>query len=354
MYSMKYICSLFFCLIISDSIFIIHPSYGHAAEVEHLRVSQVGNRLVAEYDLTGQEEADVVVTVTVGGKRYTQEDLHLEGDFGKVRPGAGKRIYWNVLQDFPRGLSAEVEVEVTAGGREWRDPVLGMEFVWVEGGCYEMGCGSWTSDCDDDEKPVHEVCVDGFWLGKYEVTFDEYDAYCRAAGKKRPDDEGWGRGRRPVIYVSWEDAQGFIGWLNRKTGLEFRLPTEAEWEYAARSGGRKEKWAGTSDEGRLGDYAWYGSNSGGRTHPVGTKRPNGLGLYDMSGNVWEWCSDRYGGDYYSKSPRRNPKGPAGGGDRVVRGGSWSYYARYVRVANRLNVNPADRYSALGFRLARTP
>lgn len=123
----------------------------------------------------------------------------------------------------------------------------------------------------------------------------------------------------PVESVSWNDAQDFISRLNSRTGKRYRMPTEAEWEYAARSGGKREKYAGGNDVDAV---AWYGSNSGSRTHPVGQKQPNGLGLYDMSGNVWEWCQDWYGGSYYNQSSRDNPGGPSSGSSRVIRGGGW--------------------------------
>ena len=151
--------------------------------------------------------------------------------------------------------------------------------------------------------------------------------------------------------VSWDDAQDFIRKLNGKTGKSYRLPTEAGWEYAARSGGKKEKYAGTSNDAGLGDYAWYNANSGDRTHPAGQKRPNGLGLYDMSGNVWEWCRDWSGEKYYGESPRDNPQGLSSGQYRVLRGGSWNNKPQNVRAANRNRNKPANRNNNSGFRLS---
>jgi formylglycine-generating enzyme required for sulfatase activity len=150
----------------------------------------------------------------------------------------------------------------------------------------------------------------------------------------------------PVEKVSWNDIQDFIRKLNTKTGKNYRLPTEAEWEYAAR-GGQNYKYAGSDN---LGSVAWYRDNSGSKTHPVGQKSANGYGLYDMAGNVWEWCSDWYGSDYYNNSPSSNPKGPNSGTFRVLRGGSWYYSSRNCRAAYRDSSAPTDRNNDFGFRL----
>jgi len=141
--------------------------------------------------------------------------------------------------------------------------------------------------------------------------------------------------------------------LNEKTNLNYRLPTEAEWEYAARSGGKKQKWSGINNESELGEYAWYADNSGRKTHPVGQKKPNGLSLYDMSGNVYEWCSDWYGKDYYKNNPRSNPKGPSSGHRKMIHGGSWFNIPWAIRASDRIHFNPDVRHSYFltGFRLA---
>ena len=151
----------------------------------------------------------------------------------------------------------------------------------------------------------------------------------------------------PVEQVSWNDIQEFITKLNTMTGKTFRLPTEAEWEYAAR-GGNKSKGYKYSGSNTLDNVAWYTNNSSSKTHPVGQKQPNELGLYDMSGNVWEWCQDWYGS--YSSSSQTNPTGPSSGSYRVLRGGSWYHFARICRVSYRLNSDPDDRYNLNGFRL----
>ena len=225
-------------------------------------------------------------------------------------------------------------------------PNIESQMVLVKGRCYQMGSNEY-----EGEKPVHEVCVSDFYIGRYEVTQGQWKKVMDGKNPSYFEDCGEDC---PVECVSWEDAQGFIEELNRLTGKVYRLPTEAEWEYAARSGGKEEKYAGISDESRVGEYAWYSKNSDNKAHKVGTRNPNGLGLYDMSGNVWEWCSDWYGSDYYQNSPKDNPMGPAGGSNRVFRGGSWYNLARNLRASDRYYFTPAFRGSDLGLRLARTP
>jgi len=323
-----------------------------AAEVENVQVSQEGNRIKFVYDVTaeaGETEADVEVTITLDGRVYENANLHLDGAFGKVRPGKGKILYWNVLQEFPRGLNADFNWAITAGGgRAFRDTTTGMEMVFVKGGCFQMG--DTFGDGAGDEKPVHEVCVGNFYMGKYEVTQGQW----RQVMGSNPSLFSSCGDDCPVENVSWNNAQTFIEKLNHSSGKRYRLPTEAEWEYAARSGGKKEKWAGTSSESSLGEYAWYDANAGGKTHPVGQKKPNGLGLYDMTGNVWEWCSDWYGGKYYGESVRVDPEGPFSGSYRVFRGGSWNSGAAATRAAVRGRRDPDYRYYGLGFRLALPP
>ena len=235
-----------------------------------------------------------------------------------------------------------VEVTVQSSGNTWTDPVTGMVFKWVAGGCYDMGCGAWTDSCDDDELPVHEVCVDGFWIGKYEVTQGQWQQIMGSNPSYFERGDNY-----PVEQVSWDDCKNFINTLNAQSGSTFRLPTEAEWEYAARSGGQEEKYAGGDDLDSLG---WYGDNSGDKTHEAGTKAPNGLGIYDMSGNVWEWCSDWYAYDYYANSPVDNPQGPSSGSYRVGRGGSCLDRALRCRAAGRNYFTPAIGHRNLGFRL----
>lgn len=220
--------------------------------------------------------------------------------------------------------------------------VKGVSFkmIGVQGGTFTMGATSEQgSDALDREKPTHQVTLSSFSIGQTEVTQELWQA---VMGYNPSSFEG---PKRPVEQVSWEDCQTFIRELNKLTGRNFRLPTEAEWEYAAR-GGKKSSHTKYAGSNTIGDVAWYDGNSGDQTHDVATKRANELGLYDMSGNVWEWCQDRYGS--YSSSSQTNPKGASSGSDRVVRGGGWGYGAGHCRVSYR-SANTRSRY--LGLRLA---
>lgn len=233
-----------------------------------------------------------------------------------------------------------------------QDGSKGPEMVMIPAGSFEMG-DLWGDGYEEIEKPVHTVRIHKpFALGKYPVTFDQYDTFARATSRELSEDEGWGRGQWPVIYVSWEDAVAYCEWLSRQTGKRYRLPSEAEWEYAARSGGKAEKWAGTSTEGKLGDYAWYRENSGRKTHPVGRKKPNGLGLFDMSGNVWEWMRDCWNKGYVGAPDDGSAWETGDCGLRVGRGGSWYFKPGFVRSAYRGWGGPDYRGSGLGFRLAQ--
>ena len=219
--------------------------------------------------------------------------------------------------------------------------VKGVSFnmVYVQGGTFQMG----SNTGDIDEKPIHNVTLSPYKIGQTEVTQELWEA---VMGSNPSKFVGL---KRPVENVSWKDCQTFISELNRLTGQSFRLPTEAEWEYAARGGVNDGTQYSGSDA--IATVAWYGTNSGGETHDVATKVPNRLGIYDMSGNVWEWCQDRYGSRYYKKSPNNNPTGPSSGFDRVNRGGSWNNLATFCRSACRYFNTPSFTFDDLGMRLA---
>jgi len=217
-----------------------------------------------------------------------------------------------------------------------------LEMVLIPAGEFKMG--------DDNAKPVHKVRITKpFYLGKYEVTQEQWQAVMgdNPSSFKGP--------KNPVVNGSWDDCQQFLVKLNAKVrtqGGKFALPTEAQWEYACRAGSTT-KYCFGDDEKQLGEYAWN-DNSGRKTHPVGEKKPNAFGLYDMHGNVWEWCQDWYGEEYYANSPADDPTGPDSGNDRVLRGGSWVNGPYLTRSANRFRIAPYNRSNVVGFRVARTP
>jgi len=194
------------------------------------------------------------------------------------------------------------------------------------------------SDEYSNENPIHKVTINyDFEIAKYPVTFEEYDLYCEDVKKEKPKDGGWGRGRRPVINVSWHDVVAYCEWISKKTGQNYRLPTEAEWEYSCRAG-TTTKWSFGNDKKELEKYAWYDKNSESKVHRVGEKKPNPWGLYDMHGNVWEWCADVF--DKKQKT-------------RVRRGGSWFSNDFYSSSTYRSRSIPLSSFHDVGFRLVRT-
>lgn len=229
----------------------------------------------------------------------------------------------------------------------------------VPAGEFEMGSAPGVGE--DDEHPRHKVWVDAFLIDRREVTVAQYRKFCDATGREMPPAPEWGwNDRHPVVNVTWDDAAAYAAWAGK------RLPTEAEWEKACRAGSGTlfswgdrgddaRAWANTADQSlreKTPDTPEVGWNDRYPfTAPVGTFRPNGYGLYDMHGNVWEWCADRYGENAYSRSDDRNPAGPSEGSDRVVRGGCWFTAADGCRSANRNGLNPSSRFNLVGFRCA---
>ncbi|MBR5086482.1 MAG: formylglycine-generating enzyme family protein [Muribaculaceae bacterium] len=276
------------------------------------------------------------------------------------------------LQTLSENLRGDVLYNATLDAeareiKEWPNgrktfTVKGVSFtmVLVKGGTFTMGATSEQgSDANIDEKPTHQVTLSKFSIGQTEVTQELWEA---VMGSNPSDRKG---AKRPVEEVSWNNCQEFIRKLNALTGQNFRLPTEAEWEYAARGGNKSQgyKYSGSNN---IDDVAWYWINSGDsrlsgnwysekiennncQTHDVGTKQPNELGLYDMSGNVYEWCQDWYGS--YSSEAQVDPRGPSSGSSRVYRGGSWFVNAEDCRVTCRSGLFPDNRNNNLGFRLA---
>ncbi len=245
------------------------------------------------------------------------------------------------------------------------------EMVFISGGAFQMG----SNDGKSDEKPVHKVVVSDFYIGKYEITNEEFCYFLNDYGSDliksgeyqeysiiHTDDDEWGVKRignkwepvsgyakYPVINVTWYGANEYCKWLSQKTGKNYRLPTEAEWEYVAGGGKTHQKYAGTDTDNSISSYAWYDDNSEYGTQSVGTKSPNKFGVFDMSGNVYEWCSDWYSSDYYGSSPKHNPQGASSGWYHVLRGGSWYDAVDECRVTARCNY-PSSGDNNMGFRV----
>lgn len=222
------------------------------------------------------------------------------------------------------------------------------EMVYIDGGTFQMG----DNNGYDNEKPVHSVTVNNFYMCKYPVTNKEYCLYNVSRAKFSfdkyfPNNPG---NNLPAVYISWDNAVAYCQWLSNKTGKNYRLPTEAEWEYACRAGTNTNYyWGDKMDD----SYCWYDKNSNDQVHPVGQNKSNDWELYDMSGNVWEWCNDRYDENYYSVSPSDNPTGPTSGMFRVLRGGSFGSSDSVCRSVFRFMNSPTTSFNALSFRLVRS-
>ncbi|MDF1548339.1 MAG: formylglycine-generating enzyme family protein [Bacteroidales bacterium] len=235
------------------------------------------------------------------------------------------------------------------------------EMVYVKGGSFKMGNNSGESD----EKPTHTVILSDFYIAKYEVTVAQYKAYCNEVGRRLPNDPkpSWyeehpnaskwvWNNNYPILNVSWNDAIEYCKWLSRKTGQNYTLPTEAQWEYAARGGqySKNYKYSGSNNINKV---AWYDETTYEKgPQPVGSLKPNELGIYDMSGNAWEWCKDFFG--KYSSSTQTDPSGPSNSPFRVIRGGSWYYVAHLARLTARDGPYPHYTNYNYGFRVARIP
>lgn len=270
------------------------------------------------------------------------------------------------------------------------EKALPNQMIFVKGGCFQMG--DIFRDVPSSEKPVHEVCVDDFYIGKYEVTVGEFRKFAEETGyrteaetqdgchswvgdgvMKKMKDNYWGNtgfpqtNQDPVVCVTWNDAYNYIQWLNKKDGRNYRLLTEAEWEYAARSGGKEYRysWGNGKPSGNVADESarevfsdlevWEGYRDGyAFTAPVGSFSPNDLGIYDMSGNAYEWVADWYEKDYYAHSPKNNPAGGKTGVKKMIRGGAWDLLPDTARTSNRYWNEPSGRAVCIGFRLGHSP
>jgi len=315
---------------------------------------------------------DLTALVSVWGTNNADADINNDGvvegaDLTIVLVSWGSCIVvppWATLveaaPDQAVVTNANLRAAITATGLAWgvRDTATQIEFVLIPPGTFNMGCSaSQTMECNNDENPVHQVILtNAFYLGRYEVTQAQWQArmgsnpsFFQGASTQVPAAQVQ---QRPVEMVSWNTIQGFLS----QTGM--RLPTEAEWEYAYRAGtttafhGYTGQLSGTNADSLLGNIAWFDLGGGFQTRVVGGKLGNGLGLHDMSGNVFEWVNDWY--DSYSAGAQTNPQGPLEGNERVLRGGGWYYDSDACRASSRSRYNPDSSSSDVGFRVARTP
>lgn len=266
-------------------------------------------------------------------------------------------------------------VRARAAGEGLTEPAAGLELILVRGGTYRMG--DFTGRGISQEQPAHTVAVGDFYLGRTEVTVSQYRSFAAATGYRTEAERSGGvldidpvmrtpvrragvswsspgfpqQDDGPVVWVTWNDAAEFTRWLARASGRPYRLPTEAEWEFAARERGRDLSWSGTADPERAGDFVWSAENSGATTHPVGTKAPNALGFHDLCGNVWEWCLDWQTAYEAAPEPQVDPRGPPEGRYRALRGGSWRVGREVARTTYRNGYRPDYAHGSIGFRVA---
>lgn len=346
---------LFMRTLICMLLLMLLPPMAFAQTVTNVTARQAGNTVEVTYSLDQSATMSLLLSQD-GGKNYEATPRSVTGDVGKVQAGNNKKIVWNLLEDAEDWDISYARFKVAVK----REPQLtftvkGVSFTMnlVEGGTFTMGCTSeQDGDCYDDEIPAHQVTLSDYYIGQTEVTQGLWKAVMDTNPSAFSKGDNY-----PVERVNWDDCRTFIDRLNsllssQLDGAKFALPTEAEWEFAARGGNKSQhyKYAGSN---YIDNVAWYydnsGINSGSATHPVAGKSPNELGLYDMSGNVWEWCHDGY--TSYSSAAQTNP---TGGSPYclycVCRGGSWFYDAKYCRVLSRNRTAPSNRYEILGLRL----
>ncbi|MBU2573499.1 MAG: formylglycine-generating enzyme family protein, partial [Elusimicrobia bacterium] len=385
-------------------------AYGAGPRIKDVKFKQDKKGLVHIYyrlENPGKDVLNIRLRLSKdGGNVFELQPKALSGDVGEVSGERGKQIVWDMEKDSPeikglgfvfavegvnlsarkreaaRGLAekeearrkaelalkteaqrmelekARLEAEAEARRKEEDKARLAAEekarlaaeekartprgTAPIPKGAFQMGSPDGVGDAD--EHPRHTVHLEAFYIGKYEVTVAEYRKFAQATGAAMPEQTVPGADNHPVVQVTWNNADKYCKWAGR------RLPTEAEWEKAARAGSDT-KWSFGNNESGIGGYAWYQNNSGNTTHAVGQKKPNRYGLYDMHGNVREWCADWYDKNYYGNSPERNPRGPGTGAARVVRGGSWLLKADNTRSGYRLRLNPANKTDDIGFRCA---
>ena len=337
--------------------FIMLIFFAKAQKIENIQAIQDGKQILITYDIIGAKEwqkFEVSMYYSSDAYNWKLVNMGISGDIGnEIAGGTGKQITWDVLKQVERLVGSNYMFKVKAivtgdiSKQNYTETTsnLNIDMVLVKGGTFTMGCTSEQSDCEEDEKPAHSVTLSDYYIGKFEVTQKQWTAIMGNNPSYFKD-----CGNCPVETVSYNEIQDFLQKLNQKTGKKYSLPTEAQWEYAAR-GGSKSKGFKFSGSNTVGDVT---DNSGNKTHLVGQKQANELGIYDMSGNVWEWCSDWYDKDYYKHSPQNNPENTNNDSPRVLRGGSWLSNGSYCRGAYRYYDFPGSRYYYFGFRLVLVP
>ncbi|MDR1633204.1 MAG: SUMF1/EgtB/PvdO family nonheme iron enzyme [Dysgonamonadaceae bacterium] len=335
--------SLTFCELLPSPTNVTATLDNNTIQVSWNSVAEATNY---EVQRSSDNDAYTLLAEGIAGTSFTDNSPLNGTNYYKVK--ACNATLAGILSEASQVIS--YNEEGNKGGKTFTETVNGVSFdmIGVEGGTFTMGAtAEQSSEYDYDERPAHSVTLSNYSIGKYEVTQGLWKAVMGTYPGEAPT-SSYGLGDNyPVYNVSWSDATTFIDKLSELTGKNYHLPTEAEWEYAARGGKYSQgyEYNGSND---VNSVAWYDGNSG-SSHPVGTKSPNELGIYDMSGNVWEWCYDWY--DSYSSSAQTNPQGSSGGSFRVIRGGSWDFGSINCRVSFRCLSTPGIRFIYLGFRLA---
>ena len=298
------------------------------------------------YRLDGQDTEACTVGFKVsddGGQTFDITPTAVAGDVGQVSASGEKSAVWDVEKDHPELLCEDCVVAVEAFPASTQSKASRQDMVLIQAGPFQMG--SPGNEGAANEYPRHPVTLDAYFIDRFPVTVARFRTFIQATGRSMPIQPAWNKDENPVVFVDWNEAEAYCAWAGK------RLPTEAEWEKAAR--GRSDaRYSFGDSEVQLSSHAWFSNNSGGRTHPVGQKKPNPYGLYDMQGNAAQWVSDWYD-DSYAGAVTHNPQGPKTGTMRVLRGGSWSSFASACRAASRDWFFPEGRAETNGFRCAAT-
>lgn len=297
----------------------------------------------ANIEFKTEENIEPPLPATMPIQSPEEQIIKLKPDPGhRPQPHTSPRQILIPPMEKPTLPNQSLEAKKSFFFKTWRDPLSGIALNFIQKGCFTMG----DNQGKPNEQPEHTVCLNDFWLGTHEITQGQWQQVM----DKLPMQTNSGEDL-PMENVSWNEIKNFIDMLNKLSKGHFRLPTEAEWEFACRNRGQKTPYCGNHADPTT--FAWFNGTSGG-VHPVGNLTPNELGLYDMNGNVWEWVADWYAEDYYQQAPKHNPTGPEKGTAKVFRGGAWLSEIPFLRATSRAELWPDRQYNLLGFRLAGTP